>query len=215
MTLKLSFIYWVIKWSVIKDHGHGSSFVLSLMRNSLQENVATFECASIPSNGRSRKTVAIESSSIASSVVKRPHGCHLVFDVDGILQQPSARLLSSIRRGWDTAAILRGPSWKVSSRTDCRRPCWRLCMDSWMPHSRSPETNKYTMVENRKEHRCKYWATCLSVRSFARTTHSFAYSRLLASLAPSAALARGTVNDWMAIYSVFFFFSSGPWCHHK
>ena len=44
------------------------------------------------------------------------------------------------------------------------------------------------MVENREEHRCEYWATRSSVRSFARTAHSFACSGLLASLAPSAAL---------------------------
>ena len=73
----------------------------------------------------------------------------------------------------------------------------------------------YTMVENRKERRCKYWATRSSFRSFARTAHSFACSGLLALLARSAALtrslahfahslARGTVNDCMAILSVFF-----------
>ena len=47
-----------------------------------------------------------------------------------------------------------------------------------------------TMVENRKEHRCKCWATRSPVRSFARTAHSFACSGLLALLAPSAALTR-------------------------
>ena len=36
----------------------------------------------------------------------------------------------------------------------------------------------------------KYWATRSSVRSFARTAHSFAGSGLLASLAPSAVLTR-------------------------
>ena len=60
------------------------------------------------------------------------------------------------------------------------------------------------------------WATRSSVRSFARSTHSFACSALLALLAHSAALtrllahfahslARGNVNDQMAISSVFFF----------
>ena len=44
------------------------------------------------------------------------------------------------------------------------------------------------MVENRKEHRCTYSATLSSVRLFARTAHLFAYSGLLASLAPPAAL---------------------------
>ena len=43
-----------------------------------------------------------------------------------------------------------------------------------------------------KEPRCRYWATCSSIRSFAGTAH-FAHSQ-----------ARGTVNNWMAIYSVFF-----------
>ena len=38
--------------------------------------------------------------------------------------------------------------------------------------------------------RCKYWATRSSIRSFARTTHSFACSALLALLARSAALIR-------------------------
>ena len=38
--------------------------------------------------------------------------------------------------------------------------------------------------------RAKYWATRSSVRSFARTAHSFACFGLLASLAPSASLPR-------------------------
>ena len=53
----------------------------------------------------------------------------------------------------------------------------------------------HTMVENRKEHRCKYWATRSSVRSFARTAYSFACSGLLASLAPSAALTRSLARS--------------------
>ena len=44
----------------------------------------------------------------------------------------------------------------------------------------------YTMGQNNQEYRLNYWATRSSVRSFA---HS---------------LACGTVNDWMAILSVFF-----------
>ena len=59
-----------------------------------------------------------------------------------------------------------------------------------------------TMVENSQEYRLQYWATRSSVGSFARTAHSFACSGLLASLAPSAALAhfahslaRGAVNN--------------------
>ena len=53
-------------------------------------------------------------------------------------------------------------------------------------------TNKkrFTMVENSQEYRLQHWATCSSVRSFARTTHSFACSGQLASLAPSTALTR-------------------------
>ena len=45
------------------------------------------------------------------------------------------------------------------------------------------------MVDNSQENRLEYWATRSSVRSFARTAHSFAC---------------GTVNDWIAFYSVFF-----------
>ena len=72
------------------------------------------------------------------------------------------------------------------------------------------------MVENSQEYRLKYWATRSSVRSFARTAHSFACSGLLASLHPplrslvcslahfAHSLARGTEDDWMAILSVFF-----------
>ena len=72
-----------------------------------------------------------------------------------------------------------------------------------------------TVIQNIQKYRLKYWASCSSIHSFARTTHSFACSTLLASLARSAALIHslarllhslpsGTVNDWMAIYSVFF-----------
>ena len=73
-----------------------------------------------------------------------------------------------------------------------------------------------TVVEKRKEHRCKYWATRSSVRLFARTAHSLACSGLLASLRSlicslahfAHSLARGKVNDWMALLSVFFLFST-------
>ena len=54
-----------------------------------------------------------------------------------------------------------------------------------------------TMVDDSQEYRLKYWATRSSVRSLARTAHS-----LVCSLAHF--LARGVVNDWMAILSVFF-----------
>ena len=45
-----------------------------------------------------------------------------------------------------------------------------------------------TVVQNRQESGREYWVIRSSVRSFARTTHSFAGSTLLASLARSAAL---------------------------
>ena len=43
-----------------------------------------------------------------------------------------------------------------------------------------------TMIQNNEESRLEYWANRLSIRSFAHC------------------LARGKVNDWMAILSVFF-----------
>ena len=55
---------------------------------------------------------------------------------------------------------------------------------------RHPFLDHRTMVWNTQEKRRKYWATRSSVRSFVRTTHSFARSGLLASLALSAALTR-------------------------
>ena len=57
----------------------------------------------------------------------------------------------------------------------------------WRPF---PLCRPRTVVWNRQEWRRKYWATRSSVRSFARTAHSFACSGLLALLAPSAALTR-------------------------
>ena len=45
-----------------------------------------------------------------------------------------------------------------------------------------------TVVWYKQEQRRKYWATRSSVRSFARTAHSFACSGLLALLTPSAVL---------------------------
>ena len=74
------------------------------------------------------------------------------------------------------------------------------------------------MLQNNQEYRRKRWATRSSVRSFARTAHSFACSALLALLAHSAALihslprslthslACGKVNDWIAIFDLFFLF---------
>ena len=61
------------------------------------------------------------------------------------------------------------------------------------------------MGQINQDYRLKYWATRSSVRSFARTAHSFACSALLALLAHFAySLACGKVNDLMAIFSVFF-----------
>ena len=57
-----------------------------------------------------------------------------------------------------------------------------------------------TMVDNSQEYRLKYWATRSSVRSFARTAHSFA--RSLTSLTPSL------VGKWM----FFFLFSTIVQC---
>ena len=59
-----------------------------------------------------------------------------------------------------------------------------------------------TVGQNSQKYILKYWATRSSSRFFAHTAHTFACSGLLASLAPSAALAhfahslaRETVND--------------------
>ena len=67
----------------------------------------------------------------------------------------------------------------------------------------------FTVGQNDPEYRLKYWATCSSIRSFARTAHLFPRSALLASLARSTpftrSLARGAVNDWMAFFFLYFF----------
>ena len=52
-----------------------------------------------------------------------------------------------------------------------------------------------TVVRNKQNSRRKYWVTRSSVRSFARTAHSFACSGLLASLMPSAALTRSLARS--------------------
>ena len=73
----------------------------------------------------------------------------------------------------------------------------------------------YTMGQNNQDSRLQYWATRLSAPSFARTTrllalHSLLRSHallhsLICSLAHFAhSLTCGTVNDWIAIYPVFF-----------
>ena len=86
----------------------------------------------------------------------------------------------------------------------------RSNMDAWKTRSSGEtafpaeiESGRCTMGQNSQESGRKYWATRSSVRSLARTGHSFACSGLLASLAPSAALTRslapltrGTVIDY-------------------
>ena len=88
------------------------------------------------------------------------------------------------------------------------------------------------MVDNSQEYRLKYWATRSSVRSFTRTAHSFACSRLLASLASSAALTRllarslrslpcSWVSELLDGYFVCVFFpfldhsGEGKICHYR
>ena len=61
--------------------------------------------------------------------------------------------------------------------------------------------HRCTMVENSQEYRLKYWATPSSVRSFARTVHSFA--RSLTSLTPS--LVGQWMIGWLFILCFFLF----------
>ena len=56
-----------------------------------------------------------------------------------------------------------------------------------MPSFRCFSRQQSTVGQN---NRLKYWATCSSIRSFARTTHWFPCSALLASLARAASLSR-------------------------
>ena len=76
------------------------------------------------------------------------------------------------------------------------------------------------MVQKSHEQRRKYWATRLSVCSFAGSAHSIAGYALLATLARSAALirllafsithsrARGKVYDWMSGYDLVLSYST-------
>ena len=52
------------------------------------------------------------------------------------------------------------------------------------------------MGQNNQEYRLKYWVTRSSVRSFARTAHSFACSALLASLARTLRCAPTSASSW-------------------
>ena len=55
---------------------------------------------------------------------------------------------------------------------------------------RSPHLPRLLWFRIIKNRRVEYWSTCLSIRWFACTTHSFTGSAVLASLARSAALIR-------------------------
>ena len=57
----------------------------------------------------------------------------------------------------------------------------------------SPDNDTDTVAQNSQESRCKYWATCSSIRSFARTAHLFACSAQLALLTRTAALTHSLI----------------------
>ena len=65
------------------------------------------------------------------------------------------------------------------------------------PHlaSQFATTSRSTVVQSNHELRRKYWATRFSVRSFARTAHSFACSGLLASRPPLRSLVRSLARS--------------------
>ena len=68
------------------------------------------------------------------------------------------------------------------------------------------------MVHDKQEYRLKYWVTRSAVCLFACTAHLFACSSLIHSLAHfTHSRAPGTLNDWMAFYSVFFLFWTIVW----
>ena len=69
-------------------------------------------------------------------------------------------------------------------------PSLLLFLTFLLPPSPASSFSSSTVVDNSQEYRRKYWATRSSVRSFARTAHSFAWCGLLASIALSAALTR-------------------------
>ena len=92
------------------------------------------------------------------------------------------------RRAWVSAPTNSSTCSWFATRPAC---CWTIPSVKNGP-SRIPKGRKgqCTMGPNNQEYRLQYWATQSSVRSFARTAHSFACSALLASLARSAALTR-------------------------
>ena len=68
-----------------------------------------------------------------------------------------------------------------------------------------------TMVQNNKEARCKYWATRLSVCSFACTAHSFTCSALLAALTSLLACSLRSLpllweSEWWVVFVFFLLF---------
>ena len=82
------------------------------------------------------------------------------------------------------------------------------------------------MGQKNQKSRWKYWATRLSVCSFAHTAHSFAWSTLLASLMRSTALtcllARSLCSfpsswksKWLDSFFFWVFSYSGPKCHEQ
>ena len=96
-------------------------------------------------------------------------------------------------------------SWKFVDVNLCRKI---LYTEEWLDNDNNDNNDddngtcnihkfrhQRTMVWNKQESRRKYWATRSSIRSFARTAHSFACSGLLASLAPSAALTHSLTRS--------------------
>ena len=104
-----------------------------------------------------------------------------------IYMEPEKKIVS---RSGDECVVALCDQWYL----DYGEPAWRSQALKSLEGMR-------TMVDNSQEYRLKYWATRSSVRLFARTAHSFARTAHFAH-----SLARGTVNDWMAILSVFFSF---------
>ena len=95
----------------------------------------------------------------------------------------------------------------------------------WRQSTHQKKALLSTVGQNSQEYRLKYWATRSSLRSFARTAHSFACSTLLTSLTRSAALTRSLarlltsltpslVGHWLVrwLFILCFFFHSGPQC---
>ena len=129
--------------------------------------------------------------STPSSPPSRPFHVH-VLGIDSVSRSQSRRHLRKLRSyllSPEIDAIEYTAYNKIGLNTN---PNWAAMQTGW--HSSTPGVTQGTMVENSQEYRLKYWTTRLSVCSFARTAHSFAYSGLLASLAPSTALTPSLVG---------------------